>query len=194
MAGDFFSETIVKEGVRSRLKDIPQNFIEEETMKKECVGVVEGFYNGGKEVLYKESGIADRLGLVLDFYGQVKEVMGINAELNFVPMSGKTLGSFNPATNCIELNIGHLETPDCKDLLNTVLHESRHAFQYRAIEHPASVSVNPELIDIWKNNFNHYITSGLDYEAYYNQPVEADAYAFADDILNRVNVSNKNFA
>ena len=38
-------------------------------------------------------------------------------------------------------------------------------------------------IEIWRQNFDNYIAPWLDYEAYREQPVESDAFDYADNIL-----------
>lgn len=92
-------------------------------------------------------------------------------------------GGYDPSTNSIELNINSLENPDCSGLFNTILHESRHAFQHRSVLNPDSVSIDNNTIDIWRQNFENYISPWLDYEAYREQPVEADAFDFADNMV-----------
>ena len=157
--------------------------IDETQMEHGCLSLVDRFYNDGSAALYEEFGIADRLTMATEFYDEVKQNMGIDAELSFVPMGNTEEGGYKPHSNTIELNSNLLERPDCSGLLNTILHESRHAFQMRAIEHPESVSVAPETISTWCDNFQNDISPELDYEEYRKQPVEADAFAYADGIV-----------
>ena len=72
---------------------------------------------------------------------------------------------------------------DCKDLMNTLLHESRHAFQHRCVKHPESCDVSPKVIEEWKDNQKHYIRPEDDFVAYENQPIEKDANEFADSVM-----------
>lgn len=67
---------------------------------------------------------------------------------------------------------------DSYDLLETVSHELRHAYQHEAVDHPTRYLVSQETIDTWKDNFKNYINSGTDYDAYRAQPVEVDARDF----------------
>lgn len=67
---------------------------------------------------------------------------------------------------------------DSYDLMETVSHELRHAYQHEAISNPTDYMVSKETIDIWEENFDNYISSGTDYEKYREQPVEVDARDF----------------
>ena len=120
-----------------------------------------------------------------DFPTWVKKKMGIDAELSFETKPVHQLGGYNPLTNKIELNSNFLEKEDCEDLLNTILHESRHAFQNKCIYNPSSVTVKDNIIDVWKDNFDNYIRPDEDFEAYENQEIEKDANYFADSVMKK---------
>ena len=160
-----------------------RHFINEYDMKDECSSIVDSFYLEGKASVFADGGLGERLDITTSFYDDVKRSMGIDAELSFVPMSFGQQGGYNPQNNSIELNMNLLEQKDCSGLLNTILHEARHAFQLKAIENPNSVSVDVGKINEWRENFVNYIPPELDYEEYRNQSVEADAFAYADTIL-----------
>ena len=160
-----------------------KNFINEVDMNNACISIVERFQNEGLLDEYAESGLDNRMRIATSFFEEVSEAMGIETEFSFIPMPYGMEGGYNPSTNSIELNINSLEKPDCTSLFNTILHESRHAFQHRAVENPDSVSVDNNTIEIWRQNFDNYIARWLDYEAYREQPVESDAFDYADNIL-----------
>ena len=67
---------------------------------------------------------------------------------------------------------------DSYDLLETVSHELRHAYQHEAVDHPTEYMVSKETIDSWSDNFDHYINADVDYGGYRAQPVEVDARDF----------------
>jgi len=160
-----------------------QPFINEIDMNNTCMSIVERYLNEGLIDEFAETGLDNRMRIATSFYNEVREAMGIDAELNFVPMPYLMEGSFNPSTNSIELNINSLEKPNSQSLFNTILHESRHAFQHKAVDNPDSVSVDNNIIDIWRQNFDNYIPPWLDYEAYREQPVEEDAFDYADNFF-----------
>lgn len=155
----------------------------EREMKDQCTNIVSDFYNKGVDLTYEDIGLQGRYEIANQFYSKIKESMGINAELRFEPMDGGNMGGYNMKDNVISLNSNYLENPDSSDLLDTILHESRHAYQLGAIEKPDSVSVDNETIAEWRDNLEFYIKPEWDHEAYANQPVERDADDFAKGIL-----------
>ena len=159
--------------------------IDDVEMKKGCIDVVKDFYDNNLDLHYEEQGMEGRAFISNSFYECVKEQMGIDAELMFSPISPNDAGGYNSGTNTIELNTNYLEKGECDDLLNTILHESRHAFQQKAIANPESVSIKGNLIEVWKDNFKNYIHPQFDFEAYESQPIEADANYFADSVMRK---------
>lgn len=171
------------ENLRLSRQEVP-NKIEDEAMKKGCVDLVNMFFNEGKDLDFAEKGLEGRCEIAYQFYDGIKQEMDIDAKLSFDPtMARKELGCYNSANNTIKLNANYLETPDCKDLMNTLLHESRHAFQHRCVNHPESCDVSPKVIEAWKDNQKHYIMPEDDFVAYENQPIERDANDFADSVM-----------
>lgn len=176
-----FSEITPSSSEFSKGNDV----IDDVEMKKECIGVVKDFYGKELDLTFADNGLEGRCKIASDFYKDVKQSMGIDAELSFVSKSPNDLGGYNPRTNCIELNSNYLEKSDCEDLLNTILHESRHAFQGKCIKSPDSVTVKNNVIDVWKDNFQNYISPCHDFEAYENQEIEKDANYYADSVMKK---------
>lgn len=166
--------------------------IDDVEMKKGCKEIVRNFYGNELDKKYADEGLIGRYQLVNQFYDSVKECMGIDAEIIFVEKSPYDLGGYSPKRNIIELNRKYLEKADCGELLNTILHESRHAFQKKCIDNPDSVTVKNNVIEVWKDNSNNYIRPCYDFEAYENQEVEKDANYFADSIMKEY--ENLNYA
>lgn len=164
---------------------IVKDVIDDVEMKKRCIEVVQNFFNESLDIDFAEKGLEGRCEIASNFYDEVKEQMGIDADLEFTNMPKNNLGGYNPATNKMELNSNFLENNDCRDLMNTILHESRHAFQNRCIQNPDSVTVKQNIIDVWKDNFENYITPQDDFEAYENQEIEKDANYFADSVMRK---------
>lgn len=177
------------EGRRQNIsfKDISKDngIIDDVEMKKECIRMVKDFYNEGLDLDYADGGLERRCEIASNFYDGIKKNMGIDAELYFAPKPAYQLGGYNHLTNRIELNSKYLEKADCEDLLNTILHESRHAFQNKCINTPESVTVKDNIIDVWNDNFDNYISPNEDFEAYENQEIEKDANYFADSVMKK---------
>ena len=182
------SETVGKfSEVKSTSLELPKanDVIDDVEMKKECIGIVKEFYGKELDLSFADTGLEGRCEIATNFYKEVKQSMGIDAELSFVQKLPNDLGGYNPKTNCIELNSNYLEKTDCEGLLNTILHESRHAFQGKCIQNPESVTVKNNVIDVWKDNFQNYISPCYDFEAYENQEIEKDANYYADSIMKK---------
>lgn len=93
-----------------------------------------------------------------------------------------TAGYFDLENKTIGLNIDILMCNDgrlLRDIVDTIIHECRHAFQYKAIEFPEECGVDPNTALEWLNNFTHYISPQINFRRYYYQPVEYDARNFA---------------
>ena len=72
-----------------------------------------------------------------------------------------------------------LDTGLNNDILKTLIHELRHAYQNAAIDNPYLYVVSDETWNEWKNNYkvNNYINGGSN--GYREQPIEWDAINFA---------------
>lgn len=136
-----------------------------------------------RDIPYSDADVKLRAAYIEDFYDKFSEFSGNKPSMSFQEMKAGNMGAYNPETNTITLNSRLLETENPNKLMNTILHESRHAYQYYAIEHPDKVTVNEETIAEWKENFEYYIRPEWDFEAYESQPVEADANDFANKVM-----------
>ena len=159
--------------------------IDDVEMKKGCIETVADFYREGLDEKFEEEGLSGRCEICMDFYENIKDHMGIDAELSFKDMPESSLGGFVPGKNKIELNAKMLEDSSCEELLNTLIHESRHAFQERAVLNPESVTVSDKVIAVWKENMDNYIRPQLDFEAYEIQEIEKDANYYADGVMKK---------
>lgn len=139
-----------------------------------------------RETPYSNASTEQRAEYMKDFHDNFNELSGYSGNLHFSDnMEPHNLGAFNPSTKRIDLNADLLHDSNPKQLMETILHESRHAYQDYAINNPEKVSVDADTIRVWKNNFEHYINPEFDYEAYFNQPVEADANDFAERMFEQ---------
>ena len=154
-----------------------QNFLEQDTYRQPS---------------YADSSIEQRAEYMIDFHNNFCELSGYSDNLHFSDkMKPYNYGAFDPETKEIELNVDLLRDKDPRQVMETIMHETRHAYQDFAINHPDKVSVDQKTIQEWKYNFDHYIPGELDFEAYFNQPVEADANDFAERMYEK-GLSNVN--
>lgn len=142
--------------------------------------------DSSRDFPYEFATIDQREGYMKEFYDNFSEFSGYSNNLNFrEDMPFCDLGAFNPETKHIDLNARLLSDSDPYEVMTTIMHESRHAFQDFAINHPDRVNVDDNTIAQWSYNFAHYINPEFDFEAYLNQPIEADANNFADMIYDK---------
>ena len=108
-------------------------------------------------------------------------------------IDGELEGSdYRISMNSQSLNAGEgVLGDDPRAALETYLHEFRHGYQHEQIarfEKPQFQNLvdNRELAEEWSKNDKHYQKPEVDYESYYNQPLESDARDFADQITGRL--------
>ncbi len=87
--------------------------------------------------------------------------------------------------NSIRVNADALNGDDVAELVDTIAHEGRHAYQWYAVEHPNFHGNNLQ-IQAWKNNFSNYINGNEDPEGYRKQPIEADAWKYGSSVKDGV--------
>lgn len=107
-------------------------------------------------------------------------------EVDFYEVDGDEYGFFNPEDNTININRKHLDNP--KELVDTIAHELRHAYQYKHAE-----LLETKTDAMYRVNFDNYISpvylpagGCLYFFDYWNQYVEADARAFANKLTETI--------
>lgn len=112
----------------------------------------------------------------------VGEKLGLDKipSISFFEEDGGAFGDYDPANNVINLNKSYFN--DSREVVNTLTHELRHAFQH----------FRAEILDTWEDalfrvNFDNYISplplpggGWLFITDYMDQYVEVDARAFAN--------------
>lgn len=108
-------------------------------------------------------------------------------QLNFRVMDEGNLGAFSPESKDITINSRYViscDFHDYKEMLDTLIHEGRHAYQDYNIA-TREVHSDGNITNEWSYNFDNYISPNWDFQAYYTQPVEQDAREFAEDVLSQ---------
>ena len=138
-----------------------------------------------REITYSDADLDLRKDMMIDFHNNFSEMSGYSNNLSFSEnLAPNNCGAFDPETKQIVLNADLLRNGNPEETMKTIMHETRHAYQDFAINHPDKVYMDAETINAWEDNFKHYISPEFDYEAYYNQPVEKDAEDFANRMWN----------
>lgn len=139
---------------------------------------------------WKEMSVEERVAVIQEAEIKIAEIEHRPpCPIVLEPMGELTFGNFSFADKTIILNSDYLESNsfnDYKETLGTLIHEGRHAYQdYNMNER----QVHPRggIVDNWQ--FNGYDMGYLDcetfgFELYSSQPLEADATAFARDVLS----------
>lgn len=123
-------------------------------------------------------------GEKIDAINNVKELVSKELGLSIVPETiyfsdnWGANGFYNPYDGSININIEKSFMSDSKEMLNTVIHELRHAFQYESAER-----LETKEDALFKCNLDNYIDPYKSFYAYQEQYVEADARAYADAFI-----------
>lgn len=174
----------VKEEISPLYLEAPQDGIQIEEIS-DVMSCTEGLeYSEWKELSFEE-----RMEVLQEVEFKIAEI----AHRPPCHVSSKSLGedhygSYTPGTSNLVVNsdvISSNSFADYKETLDTLIHEGRHAYQdYNLNErevHPRSGDVSN-----WRLNEKHYEYQDVahyGFKAYALQPVEADARAFAEDVL-----------
>ena len=100
-----------------------------------------------------------------------------------------TLGEYDNSEKSILISAEHVKNDSSTDVLRTVLHETRHVYQYALVEMYISLETHVDdahqsLIPFrqaqeYYREFSNYCTPEKDYDKYYGQEVEKDSRAWA---------------
>ena len=172
----------IKERFRNRpvitAKDLEK--AADQRMKNEVQALLGKYENAWRKATTDK----EREKLLNEFLADIQKVKGTSAKtkINFKSLRAEpgyvAYGSYHPWTKRITLNKDLLSKPEGITLFTTLIHEVRHAYQYEAVKSNKH-TVSAETRQTWKENQKNYIKPKPDYDAYYNQPIERDARAFA---------------
>lgn len=139
---------------------------------------------------WDNASIEERKKILQDYMDEVIKIYGLKDVKNEIKWDAKatystasiTWGYYTHWRHRVTLNeqalTDSIEGWDSYELLETVSHELRHAYQHEAVDHPSKYMVSKETIEIWKKNFRNYIGSDQGFDKYRAQPVEVDARDF----------------
>lgn len=135
-----------------------------------------------------ELSLEDRQIVLQDLEYRIAEIEHREpCELNFRVMEEGNMGAFSPETKDITINSRYVissDFQDYKEVLDTLIHEGRHAYQDYNIA-IREVHGDTNTTNEWSCNFDNYVSPNWDFQAYFKQPVEQDAREFAEDVLSQ---------
>ena len=176
----------LKEGIEPIYLEAPQDYIQIERMS-DTMAQIEGleFYE------WKELSFDKRVDLLQNVENKVSSI----AHRPSCPIQTESLGKgyfgyYSPESKTITINSDYIQSNDIsdyKEVLDTIIHEGRHAYQYYNL---TEREVHPRQGDIsnWKANefdYGYQDAKTQGFAAYFLQPQEADARAFAEDVLKQ---------
>ena len=134
---------------------------------------------------WNELNETQKLEVIDDFISILCEKMGgeENPRLFLFENDENICGAYNNQTNILELNRNILDKP--KEVINTIAHETRHAYQYQR----ACIGETREDV-LYAINFLNYVEpiqfegNYVNFNEYQNQLIEAEARAFAKQFSN----------
>ncbi len=151
-----------------------------------------------KDQYSKETWLAasleQRKDILRSFMKDLSGIYGVklSSDVNFEAIDGTARGYYLPGSNTVTINTNYLPRTDSYQIMQTMIHEMRHAYQHAAVNNPESFQVSPQTIEQWKNNFaavNYINYDGSNYSAYVSQPVEWDAKNFAKQFSDLSNAN-----
>lgn len=134
---------------------------------------------------WNELNETQKLEVIDDFISILCEKMGVEEKprLFLFENDENICGAYNNQTNTLELNRNILDKP--KEVINTIAHETRHAYQYQR----ACTGETREDV-LYAINFLNYVEpiqfegNYVNFNEYQNQLIEAEARAFAKQFSN----------
>ena len=133
----------------------------------------------GSEWAYLDD--AEKADTIEALSDKISEMLGLKErpDISYYDADKNDFGVYNQATHSVELNRSLLNDPD--ELIDTIAHELRHAYQHQKAMIPES-----ELDLLYRVNFDNYISplplgdgKFLFFTDYQDQLVEVEARAFA---------------
>lgn len=172
---------------REILVEVPMTEEDNRTIDR-CKEILREEFPQGIESKIASMSLAEREELFRSMIGRLNEVYGVEiSDIRFLPSTEAgdyTFGFYNYEQNFIAFNKDFLNSSDpsvVKEMINTIFHEMRHAYQYKAITNTGIGS--EEQRRVWAMNMVNYIPAEVDFALYQLQAVENDARAYAELVL-----------
>lgn len=176
----------IKEEIDSIYLEAPQDGMQIEEISERMTQIEGLEYSEWKKLSFEE-----RMEVLQKVEHEVADVAHRPAcSISYKQLGEKFYGYYTPGSSHITINSDYVRSnsfKDYKETLDTLIHEGRHAYQdYNLNER----EVHPRQGDIsnWKMNEQNYGYQNVEhygFKLYQMQPVEADARAFAEDVLKQ---------
>lgn len=136
----------------------------------------------------------ERIQAMADFADCLVKQYGLDADVDIYVDEINNCGQYSKENNKATFNISMLMVDKNNEnfefcvntIMDTILHELRHAVQFKAIDEKGFWDVDEATRNQWAKNYDNYISPGVDFRGYSEQSVEADARTFAALIMEGV--------
>lgn len=146
-----------------------------------------------KEEAWKSCNIQEKTTLMQTLADMEAKILGIpSVPLSTEKLSAFTLGEYLCETNEVRIDIEYVANLSAKECIEIICHEMAHSWQHYLVdnidwESEISKNVYFDQVRAWKENQNHYIQpTGITFDSYESQPVEASARAYAEEETDRI--------
>ncbi len=178
----------VQESLRNNYREKPQlavNNKNDETINQLIVDEMKRQFDSQDpgEYLASLDSVKEKEKVILEFAQGVFEIYGLS-DIKIVCeyLDQGVAGFYCWGDKSLHLNMSFLSYGNPlleRDIVDTVLHETRHAVQFAAMEGNNPLAFEDSIIRDWVRNANNYIDPSNDPIGYRNQPLEADAWSTA---------------
>lgn len=142
-----------------------------------------------KQAKWEKLSVEERLEVLQLVVNVELNHLGLNHELRVYasPLGKASMACYKPQNRTIHINRKQLEYAYSYEMLNSVAHESYHAYQHRMVETYRSAGASERSLLYFRRlaqydkEMNNYISGEADYEGYYNQTMEVDARAYGKE-------------
>lgn len=126
-----------------------------------------------------------RLEALQNVENRMAEIQGRPpVEVRAEKMDPQVEGYYSRGDRIIRVNADHLRRNDNGEVLDTIVHEGRHAYQHYAVETPG-FHANQSEVDAWEYNMHNYRRPEIyGQRAYERQAIEADARSYAERVIH----------
>lgn len=143
---------------------------------EETIGLLNSFSNDN----WTELSVHDKIVTIECFYDTLCKELKIQIPPNlcFCVTDPQFCGGFDNKNDRVVINLAYIDLPN--EIANTIAHELWHTHQFEEAKNGDTYQSK-----LYALNFNKYISAKTDFYEYEGQLLEAEARAFANQILER---------
>ncbi len=130
---------------------------------------------------WNKATVEQRKEILKSYLQELEKIYGVSVspDIEYFYGDRNSRGAYVDSRKAVRINENYLSRSDSYQIMQTMIHEMRHAYQHAAVRDPDSYTVSAETIKAWEENLkpgNYKSTSnGYSYTEYVSQPVEWDA-------------------